>query len=183
MRIRAGRFKGIQVTGKSRHQIRPTTDKNREWIFQFLDPYLDGTKFLDLFAGTGVMGMEALSRGCSFSVFVDKNTGALIRKNLRSLGTGLPLRIFSEDALRFLRRRHPARYRFQIIYADPPYDSDNYKSLVSEISKSKIWDNGGLLILESGKHSTIAADEMLLSKIREKKFGETRITIFKRGSV
>jgi 16S rRNA (guanine966-N2)-methyltransferase len=181
MRIRAGRFRGIQVTGKSRHQIRPTTDKNREWIFQFLDPYLDGTKFLDLFAGTGVMGIEALSRGCSYSVFVDNNTGPLIRKNIRSLGSDLPLRIFSEDVLRFLRRRHPARYRFQIINADPPYDFDSYDDLISEISKSKIWDVSGLLILESGIHSNIMTGEMPLSKIREKKFGDTRITIFKRG--
>ena len=183
MRVQAGRFKGIHVSGKTRYPIRPTTDKTREWIFQFLEPYIIGAHFLDLFAGTGMMGIEAVSRGSQYAVLVDTNTGLLIRNNLRLLGCDQSFRMITDDALKFLRRRHPKKNRFQIIHADPPYDYSEYDSLIRAIASNTILDDNGVFILESGIHSAIATDEIQLATLREKRFGDTRITIFERRNV
>ena len=126
------------------------------------------------------MGIEAVSRGSQFAVLVDTNTGQLIRNNLRPLGCDQSFRMVREDALKFLRRRHPKKYRFQIIHADPPYDYGEHDSLMRAIANSIVLDDNGVFILESRIHSVVATDEVSLATLREKHFGDTRITIFER---
>ena len=190
MRVSGGRYKGSPVGVKSPAPflsgiaIRPTTSKIREWLFQIIDPYLPGSRFLDLFAGSGIVGIEALSRGSKFAAFVDSNSSALIRKNTGFIDEEIQWRIYKDDVLNYLRRRHPARYRYQIIFADPPYDYEQYPQLVKAVEKSPLLEQDGLFILEHSRHSSPATSlqqEVQLSVIREKQFGETKITIFRKG--
>ena len=187
MKIQAGRYKGTVLRTKSPLLIRPTTDSIKSWIFQIIDPYLSGASFLDLFAGSGNIGIEAISRGCQFTAFVDNATQPLIRKNLKILNNIIPVQIYSEDVLHFLRRRHPAKMMFHIIFADPPYQYPYFFELIRIIATAQIFAEEGLFILESGKHSfTLEPDETPsappLSLLRKKYFGETRISIFQKES-
>ncbi|GAF74992.1 unnamed protein product, partial [marine sediment metagenome] len=182
MKVHAGRFKGTPIKVKTLIPIRPTTDKIREWIFQIIEPHLPESRFLDLYAGSGIVGIEALSCGSKFVVFVDNTTSVLIRQNLHALGHTIPAKIYKEDVLHFLCRKHPATFRFHIINADPPYNYDHYPQLLRTIANTRLLEEGGLFILESGKHSTIASSDLMLPVLREKGFGETRVTIFKKGT-
>ena len=183
MKVNSGRYKGTTIKVGRYTAIRPTTGKIREWIFQILKPYLPDSRFLDLFAGTGIMGIEANSRGCRFAVFVDNATGALIRQNLRNVDQVVNTKIINEDVLHFLRRRHPAKFRFHIINADPPYDYDRFSQLLKAISQSKLLVDGGFFVLEHGRHSLISIPDSFLTVLREKTFGETKVTIFKKGEL
>jgi 16S rRNA (guanine966-N2)-methyltransferase len=125
MRIVGGRLRGRTLVGPKSQAIRPTADRLRESLFNILvhaygDP-VAGARVLDLFAGTGALGLEALSRGAAFALFVDDGAEAraLIRENVAALGVGGVSRIFRRDATR-LGRAHPVE-PFSLVFLDPPY--------------------------------------------------------------
>ena len=125
MRVVGGRLRGRTVTGPKSSAIRPTADRLRESVFNillhaFADP-ITGARVLDLFAGTGALAIEALSRGAAFALFVDDGpeARALIRENIAALGLGGVSRIFRRDATR-LGAAHPVE-PFALVFVDPPY--------------------------------------------------------------
>jgi 16S rRNA (guanine966-N2)-methyltransferase len=125
MRIVGGRLRGRSLTGPKSEAIRPTADRLRESLFNILfhgygDP-VSGARVLDLFAGTGALGLEAMSRGAAFALFVDEGAEAraLIRGNVEALGLGGTTRIFRRDAAK-LGAAHPVE-PFSLVFADPPY--------------------------------------------------------------
>lgn len=125
MRIVAGRFKGRSLSGPSSDAIRPTSDRLRESLFNVLahgwgDP-VSGARVLDLFAGTGALALEAISRGAAFAVLVDEGTQSrgLIRANIEALGLGGITKVFRRDAAK-LGPAHPLE-PFDLVFADPPY--------------------------------------------------------------
>ncbi|MFI5011869.1 MAG: 16S rRNA (guanine(966)-N(2))-methyltransferase RsmD [Hyphomicrobiales bacterium] len=125
MRIVGGRFRGRPISGPLSHAIRPTSDRLRETIFNILehahgDP-VTGARALDLFAGTGAMGLEAMSRGASFCLFVDQGAEArsLMRASIEALGCGGQTRIFRRDATKLGEARPLAP--FSLVFCDPPY--------------------------------------------------------------
>ncbi len=125
MRIVGGRLRGRSVAGPQTQAIRPTADRLRESLFNILvhayENPVDGARVLDLFAGTGALGLEALSRGASFALFVDDGAEAraLLRGNVTALGLGGVTRIFRRDATR-LGPAHPIA-PFSLVFLDPPY--------------------------------------------------------------
>src|ERR671928_1268286 len=125
MRIVGGRWRGRSLKGPSSDAIRPTSDRLRETIFNILqhgyDDPVEGARVLDLFAGTGAMGLEALSRGAAFALFVDDSAQArgLIRENVEALGVGGQSRLFRRDATR-LGAAAPNE-PFSLVFCDPPY--------------------------------------------------------------
>jgi len=181
MKVIAGRYKGVSINVKSRIKIRPTTQRIKEWIFQIFEPYLPESYFLDLFAGSGNLGIEALSRGCKGAVFVDIFTTNLIRRNLNTVKSDAETKIFKDDVIRFLQRRFKSPFRFKVIAADPPYEYNTFHSFLSAVYQSDFLLPEGFLILESGKHSELCLPDTFYREIREKKFGETIIKIFQRG--
>jgi 16S rRNA (guanine966-N2)-methyltransferase len=128
MRIVAGRFRGRPLVGPSTDAIRPTSDRLREAIFNVLthayDDPVAGGRVIDLFAGTGAMGLEAMSRGAAYALFVDDGAAArgLIRQNVETLGLGGATRLFRRDATRM----GPAAPNepFSLVFCDPPYGRD-----------------------------------------------------------
>ena len=125
MRIVGGRLRGRAINAPKSAAIRPTADRLRESLFNILvhayDDPVTGARVLDLFAGTGALGLEALSRGAAFTLFVDDGAEAraLIRSNVEALGLGGTTRIFRRDAAR-LGPAHPVQ-PFSLVFADPPY--------------------------------------------------------------
>ena len=125
MRIVGGRLRGRNLAAPKTQAIRPTSDRLRESVFNILahghgDP-LTGARVLDLFAGTGALGIEALSRGAAFALFIDDGAEAraLIRQNVDALGLGMVTRVFRRDATR-LGAAHPVE-PFGLVFLDPPY--------------------------------------------------------------
>jgi 16S rRNA (guanine(966)-N(2))-methyltransferase RsmD len=123
MRIVAGRFKGRRLHAPKSRSVRPTTDRVREALFSILADRVEGARVLDLFAGTGAVGLEALSRGAASAVFVERDAGAvrLIRENVRTCGAEPEAEILAESAPRAVRKLAARGARFDLIFMDPPY--------------------------------------------------------------
>ncbi len=180
MKVIAGRYKGTTISVKSPIDIRPTTNRIKEWVFQILDDFIVGANFLDLFSGSGNMGIEALSRNCKSAVFIDKSTKKLLEKNLNKFESTNNTKIFKLDVLDFLKRKFHDSFRFDLVYADPPYKYDCYNDLCELVMQSSIIENNALFILETGKNSSNILEVPNLVLVREKNFGDTIIKIFRK---
>jgi len=123
MRITGGKAGGRKLSAPKHGGVRPTSDKVKEALFSVLGPRVDGARFLELFAGSGAVGIEALSRGAESVVFVDssKRSCALIRKNLDELGLREGASVYAMDALKFIPKHGHETGPFGIIFLDPPY--------------------------------------------------------------
>ena len=148
MRVITGSARGRRLKELDGYDTRPTTDRVKEGLFNILQFDIEGRKVLDLFAGTGQLGIEALSRGASGAVFVEqrRDAAALIKENLRLTGLEAGARVVSGEALAFLAS---CRERFDIILLDPPYASDLLKNAINAISRFDILLNHGIMICES----------------------------------
>lgn len=166
MIITAGKYKGRRIkTPKT--DVRPTSSKIRQSIFNII--HVDeNTRFLDLFAGSGIMGLEALSRGAKKAVFVEKNPQT-IKQNLSIAETGASLIV--GDAVRVLEKLES----FNFIFLDPPYDSDLYEPALAKIKELNLIEDGGFIVVEHDCKHNIEADFEIY---KTKKYGDTCLTIF-----
>ena len=130
MRIIAGEFRGLQLKPAADKRVRPTADRVREAWFSIVQPRLDGAKVLDLFAGSGALGLEALSRGAAIVTFVELASASLaaLRENVAALDVEDRVRIHRGDALKFVAGAAPRAY--DVAFADPPYTTDQAERLV-----------------------------------------------------
>ncbi|HET8672108.1 MAG TPA: 16S rRNA (guanine(966)-N(2))-methyltransferase RsmD [Thermoleophilaceae bacterium] len=171
MRIVAGEFRGRTIRAPAGRSTRPTADRVREALFSILGP-LDGERVLDLFAGSGALGIEALSRGAASAVFVDSDPRAVeaVRRNLESLGSAAT--VHRRDALAYLRS---ARERpFDLVFLDPPYSSAS--ELAGRLSEllPDVLSEGARIVSESDKRTPL---ELTLPLVDERVYGDTRIAI------
>jgi 16S rRNA (guanine966-N2)-methyltransferase len=169
MIITAGKLKGRKLkTPKT--NVRPTSSKVRESIFNMIN--VEGMKALDLFAGSGVMGLEALSRGAKEVVYVERNPDVIkiLKQNLEI--TGESVKLIPGDALKVLDRFD--KNEFDFIFIDPPYDSGLYEPVLSKIKNNQILNEGGFIVVEHKCGARIEAD---FEVYKTKKYGDTCITI------
>jgi 16S rRNA (guanine966-N2)-methyltransferase len=167
----AGAYKGRTLQAPRGRRTRPTADRVREALFSMLGP-LDGLRALDLFAGSGALGVEALSRGASEAVFVDRDPRAIaaIRRNLDAVGADAEVR--RRDALAYLR--DPVDEPFDLVFVDPPYDSaPRVAALLSERLPALI-SGDARIVTESDKRTPLELD---LPLVRERTYGDTRIAV------
>lgn len=177
MRVISGRFKNRPILSTRADWLRPTSDRTRETIFALLGSRVAGMTILDLFAGTGAIGLEALSRGAREGTFVDHSLVAigLVRRNLQSLG--MEARCFRMSASAFIKIAARANEQYDIIFCDPPYGSEQIATIVEEIVKLHILRRGGLLVLETGSRDAVIRCENL-AVLKQKIMGDTAITIY-----
>jgi len=182
MRIIGGKYKGRKLFSMPKRKdtklLRPTTDRVKESVFSILDEYLEGTKFLDLFAGTGNVGIEALSRGAEEVVFVesDKRFCDIIRKNLKILGIpSEKYRIICDDYTKALKKLASSGRKFDFIYADPPYEKGYYNRIVNLVKNFNLLDENGLLILEEPKSNPFLPDDIKWI-VERRNYGTTTVT-------
>jgi 16S rRNA (guanine966-N2)-methyltransferase len=166
MRIIGGKYKGKRLKSLPKREdtklLRPTTDRVKESVFSILNNYLEGVKFLDLFAGTGNVGIEALSRGAAKVIFVenDKRFCKLIRENLKKLGVEEnKYEIICDDYVNALKRLAKRGEKFDFIYADPPYEKGFYTRIVHMVKNLGLLDEDGLLMLEEPKNEPFLPDD------------------------
>lgn len=176
MRIVGGKYGGRVLSGFEGKDIRPTSDKARESLFNILRNRIYGSNFLDLFCGTGAIGIEAISHGAKTVTFndIERKSLAVLKSNLEKLKVAEDYKITNFDALSFLMRSGPV---YDIIYIDPPYKMDIYDKLL-ELSVNALND-GGIVIFESEQPFDGQVDGLI--KYDERKYGRARLTFYKKG--
>ncbi|OKY76875.1 MAG: 16S rRNA (guanine(966)-N(2))-methyltransferase RsmD [Desulfobulbaceae bacterium DB1] len=161
MRIISGTARGrrLHSPGGGKGDIRPTSDRAREAIFSILGEAVHGARVLDLFAGTGAMGLEALSRGAESALFVDKSQSSisLLQKNIRLCGFWDKSVIVKRDLTRSLFFLQPAvpEGGFSLVFVDPPYHMELADRIVAEIDKADLLYPGAIVIAESRSGDTL----------------------------
>ncbi len=175
MRIVGGEYKGRTLVEFKGEEVRPTADKVRESLYNILQNRIYGSRFLDLFAGTGAMGIEALSRGAREAVFNDSSKKSLeiVKKNLEKLKVDKPYSILNFDARRFLEINDKP---FDIIYIDPPYKSGMGLSALNAVKNSLA--EGGVVVYE--EEEPFVGEALGLKIFDSRKYGRVHLTFFKR---
>jgi len=161
-------------------ETRPTTDKVKESIFNIIQFDIEGRRVLDLFGGTGQLGIEALSRGAAHCTFVDlrREAAAVIRENLQVTRLADQARVVQGDSLSFLAS---CREKFDLILLDPPYASGLLEKAVKEAAAIDILTENGIMVCESAADQVLPALEAPYEKGREYRYGKIKITLYRRG--
>jgi 16S rRNA (guanine966-N2)-methyltransferase len=181
MRIIAGTARGRRLLAPRSEAIRPTADRVRESIFNVLGQSLSGQEVLDLFAGTGALALEALSRGAGGAVLVDSDREAirLCKANAEGLGFVDRVRILNSPVARAIKLLQREGARFDLIFADPPYAARELAQIVGAVEAAALFNPGGVFCVEHDKRKAAPAAAGRLSKIDERGFGDTVVSIYR----
>ena len=182
MRVIAGSQKGRRLMGPVGPGLRPTSDRVKEALFSILSPHIEGARFLDLYAGTGAIGIEALSRGAQQSTFVESHPASLriLRENLQRCGLTSSADIRSCTAALFLRRHEREGQPYDIVFADPPYhERDGGSDLLSSLAASAIIADESLVLLEHFTKLTVPPQVGRLVRLRQYRYGDTTLSVFR----
>ena len=177
MRVIAGQFRGTRLFAPKDRLIRPTSDRVREYIFSCIQDEVQQTRVADLFAGTGAIGIESISRGADNVTFVDasRQATALLERNLDKLG--IKAEIYKRTVESFLKHAGDMA-PFDFIFCDPPYKYDHFENIISLIEEQNVLCSGGQIIYESDSRRD-APKHNNFTIIRQKKMGETQITFYR----
>jgi 16S rRNA (guanine(966)-N(2))-methyltransferase RsmD len=186
MRIIAGTFRSRQLKSLKGMALRPTSDKLRETLFNVLGDLVVDSRFVDLFAGTGAVGIEALSRGAREAIFVEKHppTAALIKKNLESLEIRDGTRLLKSDALQALKRLDEgpaaASARIDILFLDPPYaEKEQYLSVLSFLGNANLLAENAVVIAEHQRSLDLPESFGKLEQVRVLRQGDAALSFFR----
>ena len=179
MRIISGTARGRKLREPSGNDIRPTTDMVKESIFNIIQFDVEGRKVLDLFAGTGQLGIEALSRGAASAVFVDSKQDAvkLVRENLIHCGFEDNVQVLPRDALGFLEGGE----KFDLIFVDPPYGSGLAEKTLTKIIEFDKLNANGIIICETEADSCAAVTSPPYFLGKEYRYGRVKVFRYERG--
>ena len=179
MRVITGTARGRRLKEPEGFETRPTTDRVKEGIFSSIQFEIEGRRVLDLFGGTGQMGIEALSRGAAHCTFVDlrKEAVGIIRENVTATGFAQQSAIVQGDALAFLQR---GGGKYDLIFLDPPYETDLLEKAMDVISKIDIVSENGIIVCENGSGVQWPAVSPPYRLHREYRYGKIRTALYRR---
>ena len=182
VRIIAGSLRGRRVRVVDRPGLRPTSDRVRESLFNLLGQRLDGQEVLDLYAGSGALGLESLSRGAVRVVFVeaDSRTRLVLRENIRVLGVESRAKVVSGDALDAIGQGTLGT--FDLVLADPPYDLGVATDLPQRLERAGVVKDGGTVVLEQDARSPTPRWPEGWTLHREARYGRTVLRLYRRDS-
>ena len=178
MRVISGKSKGRKLKEPSDYAIRPTTDMVKESVFNIIQFDIEGRRVLDLFAGTGQLGIECLSRGASECTFVDMSAEAiaLVKSNLKTCG--LTGRVVRDDSLSFLKRGE----RFDLIFLDPPYGSGLEAKAIEAVKEFDILTRGGIMVVETRPETALPVLPAEYGAAKTYRYGKIKLTVITRGN-
>ena len=182
MRVIAGKYRSRTLRSLKGQKLRPTSDRLRETLFNILGPTIEDATFVDLFAGTGAVGVEALSRGARHVIFVEQHppAAALIRRNLESLGIPAGAEVLSMDVLRGIEQLETRRVHAQFIFLDPPYAANKeYESALEALGESPIVAPEARVIVEHLRKREMPdrAGELELARVVEQ--GDAALSFYR----
>ncbi|MEH7383911.1 16S rRNA (guanine(966)-N(2))-methyltransferase RsmD [Bacillus sp. JJ1521] len=181
MRVVSGSKKGLHLKAVPGVSTRPTTDKVKESIFNMIGPYFDGGNGLDLFGGSGGLGIEALSRGIDKVIFVDRDQKAIqtIKGNLETCQFVEHAEVYRNEAFRALKAIVKRDIQFDLILLDPPYKQQKLIELFEEISKHQLLTKNGYIVAEHGSEVVLEKSIGNLRLVRHEIYGIIGISIFR----
>ena len=179
MRVITGKARGINLKTPEGLQTRPTADRVKEALFSIIQFDIPGARVLDLFGGTGQLGIEALSRGAKSATFVDASNTAcnLIRENLMRTRLQKESRVICSDYLAFLGR---CSEKYDIIFLDPPYAEVFLENALNRITEIDILQSGGIIITERPLEKELSMDFPGYSRSKDYKYGKVLLTIYRK---
>jgi 16S rRNA (guanine966-N2)-methyltransferase len=184
LRVVSGVCKGRALKAVPGNTTRPTTDKVKEALFNMIGPYFEGGIGLDLFAGSGGLGLEALSRGLEKVIFVDRDAKAIqtIHENIHACKMEDKAEVYRNDADRALKALVKREIHFDYIFLDPPYKKQQLLSLMQKISEYRLLKNGGYIICEHSHDVELPVSAGEFSQYKHEKYGIIAITIYSQHS-
>jgi 16S rRNA (guanine(966)-N(2))-methyltransferase RsmD len=183
MRVIAGELKGRRLVAPRGERTRPTADQVRIALMDTLMPWIPGARVLDLFAGSGAVGLEALSRGAASATFVERDPRALdaLRQNIDALGVRSRARWVRGDAIREVDRLAAAAERFALVFLDPPYDAGLVPKTLARLGEGRVTEPDAIVVAQHPTKQPPPETAGRLSAYRARRFGETTLTFFRHG--
>lgn len=187
LRIFGGTYKNRRIISPLGYEVRPSSGMVRQALFNILMGQIEGAHFLDLFAGSGAVGLEALSRGADRVTFVESNRDSLkaIHENIEQLGCNDQVQIISGDVLQILKRLSSQTVKYDIIFADPPYDMTDYvHKVIHFIDESTLLKPSGDLYVEGDKTlQTVSEGLTSLTPLEVRRYGKAHLHPYTKGKV
>ena len=189
VRISGGRLKGRKIVSSKKifdstdsSELRPTSAKVREAVFDIVRPEIGHALFLELYAGTGAVGFEALSQGAEKVVFVESSPprSKAITDYARKIGLKDRTSVYQENADIFLQRAMRTGMRFDIIFLDPPYQSDELEKVLPYIAEHGILKDDGCVLVEHSSKTVLPDSLQSLRLVKNYKYGDTMITLYRK---
>lgn len=179
MRVIAGKYKSRQLKSVKTNLTRPTTDRNKENMFNIIGPYFQGGNVLDLFAGSGGLGIEALSRGCDFLYSVDNQYAAflVIKENIRALKIE-NAKIYKLDYRKALQRLNQVGIKFDLVLLDPPYGKGLIDGILEFLIVNRMLNDNCIIVVEELKE-VVFKQFAQISLIKKNDYGITALNVFK----
>ena len=190
MRISGGIAKGRRIASKKLlkaspegERLRPTSSKVREALFDILRNEIEGARFVDLYAGTGTVGIEALSRGAGEAFFVEPDSLriASMRKSVITMGVDAKSSVIQSRAEQFLQKATARNQSFDIFFVDPPYQTDEIERVLPLIGEDKLLSEDGVVIVEHFFKRQIPEKTGALKIIKSYRYGDTMLTLYRKG--
>lgn len=179
MRIISGKYKGHHLVSFQASHIRPTTDRVKETMFNIIQAHIEGAKVVDLFSGTGSLGLEALSRGAGQVTFVEQNRKSLdiLEKNIEKLKITEGYQIIRKDVFGFLKDK--SIQPVDVIFADPPFTEEIAHDVMVTAAASSLFHENTILLIESGRREKIVDDYGHLVRYDVREFGDKTLSFFR----
>ena len=180
MKVISGTLKGRNIIGYNIDGTRPTMDRVKESLFAMIQDYIKDSTVLDLFAGSGSLGIEAISNGASICYFTDHNKEVIkvLNSNITNLNITDKSKVILTDWKKFLNESANNNLKFDLIFVDPPYDYDVYEKVLTKVSSLNLLNEGGLIILEHA-NLKLKDDYDNLKLYKTKKYGTKSVNIYK----
>jgi 16S rRNA (guanine966-N2)-methyltransferase len=181
VKIIAGALKGRRLVAPRGSTTRPTADQVRIALMDTLTPWLEGVRFLDLFAGAGAVGLEALSRGAAHATLVERDARAVaaLRRNVATLGVERVTRILPEEVRRAVHRLERQHERFGLVFLDPPYETELLPAALAALGTGGLLAPPSLVVAQHLTKRAPAPEFGVLHAYRTRRFGETTLTFFR----
>lgn len=181
MRVISGKVRGLKLNAPKNDDVRPTTDRVKESLFNMINSYMMDSDILDLFAGTGSLGIECLSRGANKCVFVDKSKESIniVKSNIKKArveNESIVLNLDFKSAISSLALK---KEKFDVIFMDPPYYKNMFNDALLAVDEKELLKEDGIIVVEHDTVDKFPDNMGRLYKSREKKYGNTTITFYK----
>ena len=181
MRVISGKARGLKLNTPKNDDVRPTTDRVKESLFNMINSYIMDSEILDLFAGTGSLGIECLSRGANQCIFVDnsKESINIVKSNIKKArveNESIVLNLDFKSAINSLSLKNK---QFDVIFMDPPYYKNMFSDALSAVDNNNLLKEDGIIVVEHDTVDKFPDNMGRLYKSREKKYGNTTLTFYK----
>ena len=181
MRVISGKVRGLKLNTPKNQDVRPTTDRVKENLFNMINSYIMDSNILDLFAGTGSLGIECLSRGAKNCVFIDisKESIAIVKSNIKKARVENESLVLNLDFKDAVSRLQSQKNKFDVIFMDPPYYKEMFVDALEKIDNANLLDEEGIIVVEHDTKDILPDKVNRLEKTKDKKYGNTTLTFYK----